>query len=1267
MSGRDVHGAKTGARAEVHWAVGNGNLRGTGGGDGTGPGGVSSDDCMRAARGAGLHGARQAAHVRPLGAAARICRATRASSSASARSGRHRDAASSVVGGPGRAARRRAPSRRCARRRRSTTCRIACAASPTRPCVGTFRNPVQSVDELSAAPLLAAALRSPASPRPPGLSRRARPRRHAQARRAALRRHRAALARSARTPTATAATTSSSTTGRRQARARRAGHQPRRPQGRLASGSSAGRASPRARSATPTATGSLDQWVEYGGGKPSLQRDDKNGDGKPDATLALRERRARARRGGQRTSTASPTASSTYHASGQPARVEEDTNGDGKPDAARRVRGRRRQDARGAGRQRRRALRRARSTTQDGKKVRVEEDTRRRRAHRHRSPTTPATTSCAARPTPTATAASTPSRATRSGVERRQVRDANQDGRPDARHRRSTPTASREREQFDTEGHGPLRPGAELRGRQEDARGGGHRRRRQARPRDASFDGDSAGRSEADTNGDGRADTFVTLPERRARGARKRTATTTGRSTRATATTPTARQLAGQELDEDYDGRFETQRRLRRRRAAAQGASTAAGDGRPERVEHWGEGRLVRVELDENGDGRFELCELLRPGGPAREAGAGRERRRQAPTPGSRSTRRPARRRACCATATATARSTPGARTTPRASRSASRRTRTSDGKPDRVVDLRRREARALRGGQRRRRQARAARRARRRTASVTRRGAATRTGGGRRRRGRTTRTARRCARSATPTATASSTSSTTLRGRRARRARSRTRTATGASTSRIALRERAARAPGARHQRRRAHRRVRRPTTPTSSRCARRSTRTATASPTSCAQLRERRARRARRRTRTSTGASSSRRASRAASRCASEADTNGDGKPDVVVEYRARQAHACRREDRNGDGKPDVVTHFDADGKRGRVEEDRRRRARGDRELPRGRRASCAPRRTATATASPTCCVTFRDGKPIAHRAGRRLRRQLRQGASPARGRRQQRQEVDENERRPASTPGSPSTPAGAVAKREKDKNGDGKPDVIAEFKGGKLVAACAATRRAAAASTSSSASTRPSSSSRAPRTRTATARSTSGRASRAARSTGRRRTRRAPGGRRVLTLFDAGGAATVQETVSDGATPPGHAPLPERRTAACASSAATPIATGRFDARVTIGPGGRRAEALVDTNGDGMRRRSARCSRAARSRGVEIDTNSNGRADVVQHYAGPGRLAPVPGRRPRRQDRRLLPGREPGPGERQSSSWARRSRSSACGSAHEFWRRF
>lgn len=44
-SNRDVFGGKTGARAEANWAVGDGNLRGTGG-NGTGPGGVTWDQCV---------------------------------------------------------------------------------------------------------------------------------------------------------------------------------------------------------------------------------------------------------------------------------------------------------------------------------------------------------------------------------------------------------------------------------------------------------------------------------------------------------------------------------------------------------------------------------------------------------------------------------------------------------------------------------------------------------------------------------------------------------------------------------------------------------------------------------------------------------------------------------------------------------------------------------------------------------------------------------------------------------------------------------------------------------------------------------------------------------------------------------------------------------------------------------------------------------------------------------------------------------------------
>ena len=44
-SNRDVLGAKTGVRAQVNWAVGDSNMRGSGG-QGTGPGGISWDQCM---------------------------------------------------------------------------------------------------------------------------------------------------------------------------------------------------------------------------------------------------------------------------------------------------------------------------------------------------------------------------------------------------------------------------------------------------------------------------------------------------------------------------------------------------------------------------------------------------------------------------------------------------------------------------------------------------------------------------------------------------------------------------------------------------------------------------------------------------------------------------------------------------------------------------------------------------------------------------------------------------------------------------------------------------------------------------------------------------------------------------------------------------------------------------------------------------------------------------------------------------------------------
>ena len=68
-SDRDVHGAKTGDRASVNTAVGPGGGRGTGG-EGTGPGGRLLRRLPGAARGEGLHGARQGARARAAGRSA---------------------------------------------------------------------------------------------------------------------------------------------------------------------------------------------------------------------------------------------------------------------------------------------------------------------------------------------------------------------------------------------------------------------------------------------------------------------------------------------------------------------------------------------------------------------------------------------------------------------------------------------------------------------------------------------------------------------------------------------------------------------------------------------------------------------------------------------------------------------------------------------------------------------------------------------------------------------------------------------------------------------------------------------------------------------------------------------------------------------------------------------------------------------------------------------------------------------------------------------
>ena len=169
------------------------------------------------------------------------------------------------------------------------------------------------------------------------------------------------------------------------------------------------------------------------------------------------------------------------------------------------------------------------------------------------------------------------------------------------------------------------------------------------------------------------------------------------------------------------------------------------------------------------------------------------------------------------------------------------------------------------------------------------------------------------------------------------------------------------------------------------------------------------------------------------------SEADSDGDGKLDVTVEY-ADGKKTRQREDRNGDGKPDVVTSFDADEKPARIEEDSDGDGRLDtRHLLRGAARRAAPRATATATASPTSSRTTRAARSCARKRTRTSTAAIdkrtqagREGhADPGSGleRRRQDRHLDHHRRATAR-----------CSSGEEDRSGDGKPDLTAWFKNGK-----------------------------------------------------------------------------------------------------------------------------------------------------------------------------------------------------------------------------------
>ena len=382
-----------------------------------------------------------------------------------------------------------------------------------------------------------------------------------------------------------------------------------------------------------------DRWIKLQDGKPHTQLDDKNGDGKPDSAPTTTT--ASAPKLEEDTNFDGRTDRSVTYRDGKPAMIEEDNNGDGKPDARAEFdpEGRRRaeqQDTNGDGKY---------DVTihyENGKKVRVEEDTNGDGKPDVVTTYRAAIASCAARPTPTTTARSTPSPTYENGIE----------AKPDAA--TSTATASPSFvPTYETTARRCARSRHEQgRGRAELVRifANGKRVREEEDPNGdgkpeviTDFDGDTPIRREADTNGDGKPDTTIDFKngvkvrqeedrngdgkvDARLHVRRQRQWSSPSSSTKTT--------TARFEITDEYEGRqarasAPSRRQERRARRASRSSGTASSRARRARRERRRQGRSL---------------ELLRRERRAREQEQDADHDGKRRHLGRRSTRRPARR-----------------------------------------------------------------------------------------------------------------------------------------------------------------------------------------------------------------------------------------------------------------------------------------------------------------------------------------------------------------------------------------------------------------------------------------------------------------------------------------------------------------------------------------------------------------------------------------------------------------------------------------------